>query len=112
MPCSGRWQAGPSRTLCLGADGGERDIHQTRYTQPALFAVEYATARLWQSWGIQPSVLIGHSIGEVVAAAVSGLLSLPDAVRLVDARARLMQSVRPRRRHDRGPAPAGGAWSR
>ncbi|GLX17161.1 type I polyketide synthase [Streptomyces lavendulae] len=82
------------RDLLTGAasDGGL--IHRTQYTQPALFTFEYALARLWTAWGLKPNVLIGHSIGEVTAATFAGLFSLPDAVRLVATRARLMQSVR------------------
>ena len=68
-------------------------IHQTRYTQPCLFALEYTLARTWLNWGVQPDYLIGHSIGEISAAALSGAIELEDAIDLVATRARLMQNL-------------------
>ncbi|MDB5228827.1 MAG: polyketide synthase family protein [Bacteroidota bacterium] len=68
-------------------------IHQTKYTQPALFVVEYALSKLWMQFGVRPSVLIGHSIGEIVALTVAKAISLPDALKLVIARAALMNSL-------------------
>jgi len=70
-------------------------INQTQYTQPLLFAFEYATARLLQSWGLHPAAMIGHSIGEYVTACLSGVFDLDCATRLVATRARLMQSMVP-----------------
>jgi amino acid adenylation domain-containing protein len=74
-------------------DAAEKQLNQTFVTQPAIFVVEYALAKLWMSWGIVPQALIGHSIGEYVAATLAGVFSLEDALSLLAARAKLMQSL-------------------
>ncbi len=75
----------------LEEDAGQR-LLQTRLTQPALFVIEYALAKLWMSWGIQPTAMIGHSVGEYVAACLAEVFTLEDALSLVAERASLVQA--------------------
>ncbi|MBK0379126.1 polyketide synthase [Mucilaginibacter segetis] len=74
-------------------DEAETALKNTLYTQPALFIISYATAKLWMSWGIMPTVLTGHSIGEFVAAHFAGVFSLADAVKLIGARAEIVSKA-------------------
>ncbi|WP_052420709.1 type I polyketide synthase, partial [Hyalangium minutum] len=68
-------------------------LDQTQYTQPALFAVEYALTELWRSWGVTPHAVFGHSVGEFVAACVAGVYTLEEGLGLISERARLMQGL-------------------
>jgi acyl transferase domain-containing protein len=74
-------------------DPREERLRRTLYAQPALFVVEYALARLWMSWGIEPQALLGYSLGEYVAACLSGVLELEDALTLVAERSRLIEEL-------------------
>jgi len=85
------------RTILYPAEGDNPDgaarINQTAVSQPSIFVVEYALAKLWLHWGIKPSAFIGHSLGEFVAAVLAGCVSLEDALALVSARARLINQL-------------------
>jgi acyl transferase domain-containing protein len=74
---------------------GEILLTRTEYAQPSLFIIEYALARLWQSWGVKPASMIGHSLGEYVAACLAGVFSLEDAIKLICARGAVMQEQAP-----------------
>jgi len=75
------------------AEEASAQLAQTGITQPALFAIEYSLVQLWMEWGIRPDAMIGHSIGEYVAACLAGVFSLDDGLALVAERGRLMQGL-------------------
>ncbi len=79
--------------MLYGEDADAAAVGNTRYAQPLLFAVEYALTAMWRSFGVEPSAVLGHSVGEYVAACVAGVFGLEDALRLVSLRGRLMGSA-------------------
>jgi acyl transferase domain-containing protein len=88
-----REHAGWSLTDVLEASEADSLLHRTAYAQPAIFALQAALAELWRSWGVRPAVVFGHSVGEIAAAHVSGVLSLPEAVCVAVHRGRLMDAA-------------------
>ncbi|GGA98259.1 type I polyketide synthase [Allosediminivita pacifica] len=83
----------PLLDVMFGAPGTEGLLDRTRYTQPALFAFEYALAELWASWGVEADIVIGHSVGEFAAACLAGVMRFEDALDLVAERGRLMDEL-------------------
>ena len=95
--CCGRISGVDLRTILYPPDAdvaaAQEQITQTAITQPALFVIEYALARLWMSWGVEPAAMIGHSLGEYVAACLAGVFTRDDALHLLARRARMMQDL-------------------
>jgi acyl transferase domain-containing protein/SAM-dependent methyltransferase len=83
----------PIRSVVFASSGATTLLDDTAFAQPAMFAIEFALASLWRSWGVDPAAVMGHSFGEYTAACVAGALSLADAARMVAVRGRLVQAL-------------------
>lgn len=79
--------------MLYSPDTKDQELNQAIYAQPIIFSLGYSLSKLWESWGVTPSLVIGHSIGELAAACIAGVFSLKDAVKLVAARGKLMQTI-------------------
>src|SRR5439155_11522946 len=91
---AGREESGFSVLDELAADPARSRLDQIDVIQPTLFAIQVALAARWRSWGIEPAAVVGHSMGEVAAAHVAGVLSLEDAARTICRRSRLLPRTR------------------
>ncbi len=84
------------RSVLYPEKGESTPLNETQYTHVTMFAVQYGLAALWRSWGVEPSLVMGHSVGEIVAATVAGQMSFDDGLKLMRERGRLMQSLPPK----------------
>jgi len=85
----------PLLDIIYPREGETSPLDETAYTQPALFAIEYALSEVWRSWGVTPACVMGHSVGEYVAACVAGVFTFEDGLKLITERARLMGAMPP-----------------
>lgn len=81
------------RSVLQAFEADDAKVHNIAWTQPALFAVEYALTELWRSWGVKPAAVIGHSVGEYAAACAAGVFTLDDGLRLIADRGRLLEAL-------------------
>ncbi len=88
-----KYTSKPLEEIIFTNDSNSNLIDETEFTQPALFVIEYALAKMWIAWGIKPDYLIGHSIGEYVAACIADVFELEDGIKLTALRGKLMQSL-------------------